>query len=122
VSGPALPLTVSAAAGQDLLGGGDAAMAIGPRSVMRVLVNGEPVAPPAGRSDDFKWPRRAIAPFGTDPLVATTKDPLPVMQPAPVAAAPATDAKTADAKLAKKTGGKRQTRHNSGSGSFNPFR
>ena len=38
----------------------------------RVLVNGEAVAPPAGRSDDFTWPRRAIAPFGTDPVVATT--------------------------------------------------
>ena len=49
----------------------------------RVLVNGEAVAPPAGRSDDFKWPRRAIAPVGTDPVVATTTEPIPVMKPAP---------------------------------------
>ena len=43
---------------------------------------------PAGRSDDFAWPRRGIAPFGTDPAVATTTDPLPVMQPTPVATVP----------------------------------
>ena len=40
---------------------------------------------PAGRSDDFIWPRRTVAPFGTDPAVATTTDPLPVMQAAPAA-------------------------------------
>ena len=49
----------------------------------RVLVNGEAVLPPAGRSDDFKWPRRAVAPIGTDPVVATTTEPIPVMKPAP---------------------------------------
>jgi hypothetical protein len=46
-------------------------------------VNGEAVLPPAGRSDDFAWPRRAIAPVGTDPVVATTTEPIPVMKPAP---------------------------------------
>ena len=49
----------------------------------RVLVNGEAIAPPAGRADDFKWPRRVIAPVGTDPIVATTTEPIPVMKPAP---------------------------------------
>jgi len=53
------------------------------KSVVRVLVNGEAVASPAGRADDFKWPRRAIAPVGTDPVVATTTEPIPVMKPAP---------------------------------------
>jgi hypothetical protein len=48
-----------------------------------VLVNGEAVASPAGRADDFKWPRRAIAPVGADPIVATTTEPIPVMKPAP---------------------------------------
>jgi hypothetical protein len=48
-----------------------------------VLVNGEAVASPAGRADDFKWPRRAIAPVGSDPIVATTTEPIPVMKPAP---------------------------------------
>ena len=54
-----------------------------PKSVTRVLVNGEAVAPPAGRGDDFQWPRRGIAPVGTDPVVATTTEPIPVMKPAP---------------------------------------
>jgi hypothetical protein len=53
-----------------------------------VLVNGEPLSPPAGRSDDFKWPRRGIAPFGTDPAVATTTDPIPVMQATPATTVP----------------------------------
>jgi hypothetical protein len=54
----------------------------------RVLQKGEAVSPPAGRSDDFKWPRREIAPFGTDPVVATTTDPIPVMQAAPATTVP----------------------------------
>ena len=48
-----------------------------------MLVKGEAVAVPAGRSDDFAWPRRTVAPFNTDPVVATTTLPLPVMQPPP---------------------------------------
>jgi len=52
-------------------------------SLVRVLVNGEAIASPAGRADDFKWPRRAIAPVGADPIVATTTEPIPVMKPAP---------------------------------------
>jgi hypothetical protein len=48
----------------------------------RVLEKGEAITPPAGRSDDLTWPRRQIAPFGTDPVVVTTTDPVPVAQPA----------------------------------------
>jgi hypothetical protein len=81
LAGPVMPLTVSATAGQDLLGAADTPVVPGPRGVTRVLVKGEAISPPAGRGDDFRWPRRAIAPFGTDPAVATTTDPLPVMQP-----------------------------------------
>jgi uncharacterized protein len=56
-------------------------------------VNGEAVLSPAGRSDDFAWPRRAIAPVGADPVVATTTEPIPVMKPAPqtTVAAPNTE-------------------------------
>jgi hypothetical protein len=106
LAGPVVPLTVSAAAGQDLFGG-DSGPAPNPRAVTRVLVKGEAVAPPAGRSDDFRWPRRGIAAFGTDPVVATTTDPAPVAQaPAPaIAAAPAVDAKG----NAKKTTGRGQS-------------
>ena len=60
----------------------------------RVLVNGEAIAPPAGRSDDFTWPRRAIAPVGADPVVATTTEPIPVMKPAPETTVAAPNAET----------------------------
>jgi hypothetical protein len=83
LSGPVVPLTSpTEAADQELLGGN----AKGPAAhvtATRVLVNGEPVVPPAGRGDDFSWPRRGVAPFGTDPVVATTNLPLPEMQAPP---------------------------------------
>jgi uncharacterized protein len=86
LSGPVVPLTAQATANQDLLGGAAETPAAIPRAVTRVLVKGEPLTPPAGRSDDFRWPRRGIAAFGTDSTVATTTDPVPA------AAAPATPA------------------------------
>ena len=83
LSGPVLPLTASAPEAQNLLGGSDSGGAVSPPAVTRVLVRGEPPSSPAGRSDDFRWPRRGVAPFGTDPVVATTTDPIPVMQAMP---------------------------------------
>jgi uncharacterized protein len=85
LSGPVLPLTVATSGQQDLAGGGAPSAPTGQPIVTRVLVKGEALTPPAGRSDDFAWPRRDIAPFGTDPVVATTTDPIPVMQAAPAA-------------------------------------
>jgi hypothetical protein len=83
LAGPVVPLTASVTSAQELIGPRDTGDASAPKSVTRVLVNGEAVLPPAGRSDDFAWPRRAIAPIGTDPVVATTTEPIPVMKPAP---------------------------------------
>jgi hypothetical protein len=83
LAGPVVPLTVSMASGQELIGSSDPGAPPSPKSVTRVLVKGDAIAPPAGRSDDFAWPRRGIAPFGTDPVVATTTEPIPVMKPAP---------------------------------------
>jgi len=83
LAGPVVPLTASATARQELIGARDTGDPSIPKFVTRVLVNGEAATPPAGRSDDFKWPRRAIAPIGTDPVVATTTEPIPVMKPAP---------------------------------------
>ena len=85
LSGPVLPLTVSTTGQQDLAGGGPAGPPPGQPVAIRVLQKGEAIRAPAGRSDDFAWPRRAIAPFGTDPMVATTTDPIPIMQAAPAA-------------------------------------
>lgn len=83
LAGPVVPLTVSVTSSQELIGPRDTGDPSSPKSVIRALVNGEPVAPPAGRADDFKWPRRVIAPLGSDPIVATTTEPIPVMKPAP---------------------------------------
>ena len=84
LSGPVMPLTAAANTGEDgLLGATDARPANEHVTVTRVLVKGEAVETPAGRGDDFVWPRRGVAPFGTDPVVATTTLPIPVMQAAP---------------------------------------
>ena len=84
LAGPVLPLTSAVSApGEDLLGAPNTHDKPGHVTATRVLVKGEAVAAPAGRSDDFAWPRRAVAPFNTDPVVATTTLPLPVMQPPP---------------------------------------
>ena len=45
----------------------------------KVLVNGEAMPVPAGRADDFAWPRRTVAPLGADPVVATTDLPMTPM-------------------------------------------
>ena len=84
LAGPVMPLTAAANVGEDgLLGGSGARPAPDHVTVTRVLVKGEAVEAPAGRGDDFSWPRRGVAPFGADPTVATTTLPLPVMQGAP---------------------------------------
>jgi hypothetical protein len=88
LAGPVIPLTAVGNPGETLLGGGDASAAPGQAIATKVLVNGRAVATPAGRSDDFVWPRRTIAPFNTDPAVATTTDPLSVMKPTAVATVP----------------------------------
>jgi hypothetical protein len=83
LAGPVVPLTASVTTAQDLISSRDTGETPNSKSVVRVLVNGEAIASPAGRADDFKWPRRSIAPVGTDPIVATTTEPIPVMKPAP---------------------------------------
>ena len=84
LAGPVMPLTAAANVGEDgLLGAANARPAADHVTVTRVLVKGEAVEPPAGRGDDFAWPRRGVAPFGADPAVATTNLPLPVMLGAP---------------------------------------
>jgi len=84
LAGPVMPLTAPVSVGEDGLAGGvNAKPASDHVTVSRVLVKGEAVDTPAGRGDDFVWPRRGIAAFGADPVVATTSLPLPVMQGAP---------------------------------------
>jgi hypothetical protein len=83
MAGPVMPLTAATSASDSLLGGANTPDAPAHILATRVLAKGDAVEPPAGRSDDFSWPRRAPAPLGADPVVASTTLPLPVMQPPP---------------------------------------
>ena len=97
LAGPVIPLTMSRDT-DELLGAGPARQTIADAMASRVLVKGEPVVAPAGRSDDFVWPRRGVAPVGADPVVASTTLPMTPMQPEKppvVAAAPAEPAAAA---------------------------
>ena len=72
--GPVMPLVASSVGTDELLGGVGTRPASVDALAARTLVKGEPLAPPAGRADDFSWPRREVgaltAPAG-DPVVAT---------------------------------------------------
>jgi uncharacterized protein len=78
--GPVIPLTASTTAGpagssasEELLGGAHPAaspLAANPLAT-RVLIKGEPSAAPAGRADDFNWPRENAASVSTEPLQPT---------------------------------------------------
>jgi uncharacterized protein len=60
LAGPIVPLVASSVGTDQLLGGpGSRPAAVDPLAA-RTLVKGEPVVPPAGRADDFAWPRREI--------------------------------------------------------------
>ncbi|TAI65513.1 SGNH family hydrolase, partial [Bradyrhizobium sp. Leo170] len=60
LAGPIVPLVASSVGTDQLLGGpGSRPAAVDPLTA-RTLVKGEPLAPPAGRADDFAWPRREI--------------------------------------------------------------
>ncbi len=53
VAGPVVPLTVTPGNSDELLGGAGNSSPHGDAIATRVLVNGEPVAAPSGRADDF---------------------------------------------------------------------
>ena len=60
LAGPIVPLVASSVGTDQLLGGpGSRPAAVDPLAA-RTLVKGEPLVPPAGRADDFAWPRREI--------------------------------------------------------------
>jgi hypothetical protein len=90
LAGLAVPLAVYARPNEELIGTpsnrGDAPT----QPATHALVMGEPIEAPAGRADDFAWPRRGIAPFGSDPVVTTTTMPVPLAQlpPPPPATEP----------------------------------
>jgi hypothetical protein len=60
LAGPILPLVASSVSSDQLLGGPGSRPAPVDALAARTLVKGEALAPPAGRADDFAWPRREV--------------------------------------------------------------
>ena len=60
LAGPILPLVASSVSTDQLLGGPGSRPAAVDALAARTLVKGEPLVPPAGRADDFAWPRREV--------------------------------------------------------------
>jgi uncharacterized protein len=60
LAGPILPLVASSVGTDQLLGGPGSQPAAIDALATRVFVKGEPLSAPAGRADDFAWPRREV--------------------------------------------------------------
>ena len=90
VAGPVVPLTVTPANSEELLGASSAQPLHSDVIANRVLVKGEPVAAPPGRADDFAWPlgsdagRMSVRPAASAPAGPAAK---PVARTEPPAAA-----------------------------------
>jgi uncharacterized protein len=69
LAGPILPLVASFVGTDQLLGGPGSRPAPVDALAARTLVKGEPLTPPAGRADDFVWPRREV---GREPVKGET--------------------------------------------------
>jgi hypothetical protein len=77
LAGPILPLVASSVGTDQLLGGPGTRPAAVDALAARTLVKGEPLAAPAGRADDFAWPRREIGreqAKGETPVATTAPD------------------------------------------------
>jgi hypothetical protein len=103
LAGPILPLVASSVGTDQLLGGPASRPAAVDALAARTLVKGEPLSAPAGRADDFAWPRRevgreqakgetpvaAASPDGVAPVMATPPPPKPKkLRPIQPSAAP----------------------------------
>lgn len=84
LAGPIVPLTLSSVGSDQLLGGPGSHSAAIDALAAQTLVKGEPLTAPAGRADDFVWPRREVGlePAKADAPVATNNSaPAPASQP-----------------------------------------
>ncbi len=77
LAGPIVPLVASSVGTDQLLGApGSRQVAIDAQAA-RLLIKGEPLPAPAGRADDFAWPRREIErerTKGETPVASTSLD------------------------------------------------
>jgi hypothetical protein len=60
MAGPIMPLVAASVNSDQLLGGPGTRPAGVDALAARTLVKGEALTPPAGRADDFLWPRREV--------------------------------------------------------------
>ena len=60
MAGPIMPLVAASVSSDQLLGGPGTRPAAVDALAARTLVKGEALTPPAGRADDFMWPRREV--------------------------------------------------------------
>src|SRR6202035_1190333 len=88
LAGPIVPLVASSVGTDQLLGGpGSRPAAVDPPAA-RTLVKGEPLTAPAGRADDFAWPRRAVGreqARGDTPVASVSPDGTPAAAASPAA-------------------------------------
>jgi hypothetical protein len=97
IASPVMSLTAPRGAGDALLGGAQAQSAGADSVATRVLVKGQAIEAPAGRADDFAWPRRDIV-TATGVLPPDPVEPPPKVEPAVEASGgPATTAPTKQA-------------------------
>jgi hypothetical protein len=84
LAGPIVPLVASSVGTDQLLGGPGSRPAAVDALVARTLVKGEPLTPPAGRADDFAWPRREVGreqARGDTPVASVSPDGTPAAAP-----------------------------------------
>ena len=77
LAGPIVPLVAASISTDQLLGGPGTRPASVDALAAKTLVKGEPLAAPAGRADDYAWPRREVGreqAKGDTPMAATTPD------------------------------------------------
>ncbi len=83
LAGPIVPLVASSFGTDQLLGGPGSRPVTADAQAVRVLLKGEPLSAPAGRADDFAWPRREIGHAKSETLAASAS--LESNAPAPAA-------------------------------------
>jgi hypothetical protein len=91
LAGPILPLVASSVGTDQLLGGPGSRPAAVDALAARTLVKGEPLAAPAGRADDFAWPRREVGREqvkGDTPVASVSPDGAPAATPSTAAPKP----------------------------------
>ncbi|MCK1421356.1 DUF459 domain-containing protein [Bradyrhizobium sp. 180] len=77
LAGPIVPLVAASISTDQLLGGPGSRPAAVDALAAKTMVKGEPLSAPAGRADDYAWPRREVGreqAKGDTPMATTTPD------------------------------------------------